>query len=182
MTSRKSRDRSSALTSTPARSARGARHPDRLDEPLRLRPRRLSALAQSARCTDTPRPRVTKPTMSSPGAGVQRQDRRTDAQGPDVHTTTDRDHIDEISIMAYDERLFAVRALGGPPGDPAEPGIVPMRCSPTRPTPIEIRVRAGRDPSVNTLLSVSAAAADLRIGTLHGSSRPPRSCRLDARS
>ena len=36
-----------------------------------------TAFAQSARCTDTPRPRVTKPTISSPGTGVQHRDRRT---------------------------------------------------------------------------------------------------------
>ena len=36
-----------------------------------------SALGQSARCTDTPRPRVTKPKMSSPGTGLQQRDRRT---------------------------------------------------------------------------------------------------------
>jgi len=34
-------------------------------------------LAQSARCTLTPRPRVTKPTIWSPGTGVQQRDRRT---------------------------------------------------------------------------------------------------------
>ncbi len=36
-----------------------------------------TALAQSARCTDTPRPRVTKPMISSPGTGVQHRDSRT---------------------------------------------------------------------------------------------------------
>ena len=36
-----------------------------------------TALAQSLRCTDTPRPRVTKPMISSPGTGVQQRERRT---------------------------------------------------------------------------------------------------------
>ena len=35
--------------------------------------RRESALVQSLRCTETPLPRVTKPTMSSPGTGVQQR-------------------------------------------------------------------------------------------------------------
>src|SRR5258708_6382039 len=39
--------------------------------------RRLTALAQSVRCTETPRPRVTKPMISSPGTGVQQRDKRT---------------------------------------------------------------------------------------------------------
>ena len=34
-------------------------------------------LGQLARCTDTPRPRVTKPTMSSPATGLQQCARRT---------------------------------------------------------------------------------------------------------
>ena len=33
--------------------------------------RRAAMFAQSARCTETPSPRVTKPTISSPGTGVQ---------------------------------------------------------------------------------------------------------------
>ena len=36
-----------------------------------------SAFGQSARCTDTPRPRVTKPKILSPGTGLQQRDRRT---------------------------------------------------------------------------------------------------------
>ena len=36
-----------------------------------------TALAQSARWTETPRPRVTKPRISSPGTGVQHRDSRT---------------------------------------------------------------------------------------------------------
>ena len=36
-----------------------------------------TALAQSARCTVTPRPRVMNPMMSSPGTGVQQRDSRT---------------------------------------------------------------------------------------------------------
>ena len=48
-----------------------------LDEPLGLVRRAPAALAQSVRCTDTPRPRVTKPMISSPGTGVQHRDRRT---------------------------------------------------------------------------------------------------------
>ena len=36
-----------------------------------------AALAQSARCTETPRPRVTNPMISSPGTGVQQRERRT---------------------------------------------------------------------------------------------------------
>ena len=36
-----------------------------------------TALAQSARWTDTPRPRVTKPMISSPGTGVQQRESRT---------------------------------------------------------------------------------------------------------
>lgn len=31
----------------------------------------VATFLQSARCTETPAPRVTKPTMSSPGTGVQ---------------------------------------------------------------------------------------------------------------
>ncbi len=38
---------------------------------------RSAALGQSARCTLTPRPRVTNPMMSSPGTGLQHLDRRT---------------------------------------------------------------------------------------------------------
>src|SRR5215469_3831936 len=35
---------------------------------------RCRRLVQSARCTDTPWPRVTKPVISSPGTGVQQRD------------------------------------------------------------------------------------------------------------
>ena len=35
------------------------------------------AFGQSRRCTDTPRPRVTNPKISSPGTGLQQRDRRT---------------------------------------------------------------------------------------------------------
>ena len=44
------------------------------------------AFGQSRRCTDTPRPRVTKPMMSSPGTGLQQRDRRTSA--PSTPSTT----------------------------------------------------------------------------------------------
>ncbi len=48
-----------------------------------------TALAQSARCTDTPRPRVTNPSSSSPGTGVQHFDRRTmTSSSPSTWTPT----------------------------------------------------------------------------------------------
>ena len=43
------------------------RRPLDLDHPLGLARRATPTLTQSARCTETPLPRVTKPTISSPG-------------------------------------------------------------------------------------------------------------------
>ena len=40
-----------------------------------------ATLAQLVRCTDTPCPRVTKPTISSPGTGVQQRDSLTQTSG-----------------------------------------------------------------------------------------------------
>ena len=76
-TSRRSRERSSASTSTDTTNVAGCVVvPLDLDEPVGLADE-AAALAQSARWTDTPRPRVTKPMISSPGTGVQHRDSRT---------------------------------------------------------------------------------------------------------
>ena len=48
---------------------------------------RSCAFGQSARCTDTPRPRVTNPRMSSPGTGLQQRDRRTSTSSTPFTTT-----------------------------------------------------------------------------------------------
>ena len=45
------------------------------------------AFGQSARCTDTPRPRVTNPRMSSPGTGLQQRERRTSTSSMPFTTT-----------------------------------------------------------------------------------------------
>ena len=78
-TSRSSRDRSSATTSTPAGTSPGLRSPSHSTSIMRVACSVMSdtALAQSERCTLTPRPRVTKPMISSPGTGVQQLARRT---------------------------------------------------------------------------------------------------------
>ena len=48
---------------------------------------RSAAFGQSARCTDTPRPRVTNPRISSPGTGLQQRDRRTSTSSTPLTTT-----------------------------------------------------------------------------------------------
>ena len=78
VTSVSSRDRSMATTSMVATKTPDDRW-SHSTSMRRSRDRLASdaALAQSARCTDTPRPRVTNPTISSPGTGVQHRDNRT---------------------------------------------------------------------------------------------------------
>ena len=65
------------LDATPRTCRRVVLVPLDLDEAVALAAGSDTALAQSARCTDTPRPRVTKPMISSPGTGVQQRDSRT---------------------------------------------------------------------------------------------------------
>src|SRR5262249_34529792 len=78
VTSRSSRARSRALTSieamnTPPGSRSHSTSMSRSAWPSASE----TALAQSARWTETPRPRVTNPMISSPGTGVQHRDSRT---------------------------------------------------------------------------------------------------------
>ena len=77
-TSDSSRARSSAFTSIDATNmpVMSVSHSTSISRSP-LPPASDTALAQSARCTDTPRPRVTKPMISSPGTGVQQRDSRT---------------------------------------------------------------------------------------------------------
>ena len=77
VTSASSRERSSAFTSIDATNtpARSRSHSTSMRRSVREADRDR-ALAQSARWTDTPRPRVMKPMMSSPGTGVQQRERR----------------------------------------------------------------------------------------------------------
>ena len=77
-TSRSSRERSSAFTSIEATNTVSASPSQSTSMSRSLWPVDSdTAFAQSARCTDTPRPRVTNPMISSPGTGVQHRESRT---------------------------------------------------------------------------------------------------------
>ena len=74
VTSESSRLRSSASTWSCTRKTRRRRSaPTRPRSSAPAGDSRDSALVQSARCTDTPLPRVTKPMIGSPGTGVQQR-------------------------------------------------------------------------------------------------------------
>ena len=74
-TSRSRRDRSSASTSTDTTNVAGWSWSHSTSMKRWVCAESASAFAQSVRCTDTPRPRVTKPMISSPGTGVQHRDK-----------------------------------------------------------------------------------------------------------
>ena len=78
-TSRSSFDRSRAFTSIEAMNMSSPASPSHSTSIMRAVWAAASetALAQSARCTLTPRPRVMKPMISSPGTGVQQRESRT---------------------------------------------------------------------------------------------------------
>ena len=77
-TSRRSHSRSRASTTSEATKVPrlSASHSTSMTRSVCSRTR-ATALVQSVRCTVTPRPRVMKPMISSPGTGVQQRDRRT---------------------------------------------------------------------------------------------------------
>ena len=75
VTSRSSRGRSSASICTQTGKVPVCWTPHSTST-MRSAPR-APMLVQSARCTETPRPTVTKPTMSSPGTGAQQRASRT---------------------------------------------------------------------------------------------------------
>ena len=85
VTSDSSRVRSSASTWMATRNTESSvGRPAHVDQPLALESGRWARFTQSARCTDTPWPRVTKPMISSPGTGVQHRDSRTHTSGAPV--------------------------------------------------------------------------------------------------
>ena len=120
-TSRSSRERSRATTSTPARNTAPERSPSQSTSIRRVAWSLISdtALAQSARCTLTPRPRVTKPMISSPGTGVQQLARRTSTSSrPSTWTPTLSDSRAVAARPQHGRRqLLVVVAAAEAPGD-----------------------------------------------------------------
>ena len=84
---------------------------------------RSARLTQSARCTETPWPRVTKPRMSSPGTGVQHLDRRTQTSA--APSTTMPESVPELGRAERE-------TLGGI-------GVSSARSSWRRPSPLTAR-------------------------------------------
>ena len=76
-TSRSRLERSSASTSIDTTNVAGWSWSHSTSMSRSACPTSPAAFAQSVRCTDTPRPRVTNPMISSPGTGVQHRDSRT---------------------------------------------------------------------------------------------------------
>ena len=89
-----------------------------------------TALAQSARCTVTPRPRVTKPMISSPGTGVQqpRQAHQHVVEALDV----DADVVGPRAVPAGPQRRWPASCSSSSPlrnaaGDPLGDATGPTR-------------------------------------------------------
>ena len=78
-----------------------------------------TALAQSARCTVTPRPRVMKPMISSPGTGVQQRDRRTITSSRPSTCTPTRRAAPALAagLRDGDGELLLLLAAAERPGD-----------------------------------------------------------------
>ena len=141
-----------------------------------------TALAQSARCTLTPRPRVTKPMISSPGTGVQQFARRTSTSSSPSTCTPTRDRPPSARARRG-ELMVAGSCSSSSPRPEALGETLGDRLRPTRGARRWRRAaRRGRRSSTRSIdlvqlrsTSTSAAPADPRGGTPSVSSSRPAS-------
>ncbi len=66
---------------------------------------RLITLIQSVRCMDTPLPLVTKPTISSPGTGLQHLEKRTATSSIPSTTIPLLDFLEPALVLRYSDIL-----------------------------------------------------------------------------
>src|SRR3954466_10115399 len=118
VTSDNSRDRSSASTWMATRNtedADGAHSTSTIRSGCAVSD---TAFTQSARCTDTPLPRVTKPTMLSPGTGVQQ--RASFTQMSEAPLTTTPGSVALRRLVVVPGRVTSARSSLAPSSPPSD--------------------------------------------------------------